>query len=104
MATLVVMLILVLVFMFRTEQNRQDIARRLSKVYTSGGRRLSSLFSSDRRLSIPEVLNHYTANDELKSYISLPVIYDSIEDKQQADKQKLNNDNLTSTNSRLNES
>jgi hypothetical protein len=102
MATLTVMVILVLVFVCRTKQQRQNIARRLSDIYVSGGRRLSAMFTSNQRFPVnPEVLNRLQANEELNPYTSLPVIY---YEKQKADDQKENNINFTLTNNHQNSS
>jgi hypothetical protein len=113
MVTLTVMAILVFVFVCRTKQQRQIIARRLSTmyvnggrrlstIYVNGGRRLSNMFSSNQRFPPnPEVLNRLEDNEERKPYTSLPVIY---YEKQKADDQKENNFNVTSTNNHQNSS
>ena len=79
--TLLVMALLVIIFMYKTDkQKRREMARRFSKACMNGGRRLSTMFSIDRRVvPTPDVLNR--SLDEQNIYRSVPIIYESGREK-----------------------
>lgn len=75
--TLLVMAFLVIIFMYKTDKHkRREMARRFSKACINSGRRLSTMFSIDRRVApTTDVLNR--SLDEQNIYRSVPIIYES---------------------------
>lgn len=98
MTTLLVMAILIIVFMCKTDkQKRKEITRRFSKACINGGRRLSTMFSPDRRISLtPQTLNRIEMNDENNVYRSVPIIYHTNDGQIDKNKSSLNNINQNS--------
>ncbi|CAG2100184.1 unnamed protein product [Medioppia subpectinata] len=78
-STLMVMALLVVVFLCKTDRKkREDMARRLSKACINSGRRLSTIFVADRRLpTISGPLIRFETNTQNSVYRSVPIIYES---------------------------
>ena len=75
------MAVLIVLFICKTDkQKREDMARRFSKAFINGGRRLSTMFIAERRVApTPELVNQY--NNDRNIYRSVPIIFEANEDK-----------------------
>ncbi|XP_054164829.1 neuropilin and tolloid-like protein 1 [Oppia nitens] len=83
--TLLIMAILVIVFLCKTDkQKREDMARRFSKVCINSGRRLSTIFLNERRHATTNsvTLNRLDSNDGSNVYRSVPIVYESNQNKE----------------------